>query len=577
MRSRSSSSSSSTFLLATAVALGILIAAATALAAAIPADKAAETALPTISGPEGSYLRDAHERVHGRWAGNFLRQVSERLPVSDAINDSTRATTVDLVLGGDGQILSLDVAKSAGVPGFDDAAKEVLRDSAPFPIAAVDVLSDDRLVHLRWTFARDERRCAGVTVVRTEEPLPIALPKLMSAGREAEAMRRVRVAREAGAAIDPMLTTIAGAWLKMTINRPYETVDGAEMLATLGDSAGIGWLRTAVKRPELARAAGRALARHHVPICPIVGPALSATLTSAPASAAEQMTAALALATAGEAECAPGLIALLENHKARPEARVAAAVALGPIAEDNARKSLNAATKDDNTSVRAAAILAGARPGSGRGKVLALVTPLRDPIPEVRAAAAAGIVRAGGDANLDDLYVIFKDSDPRPAAAVAAELDHLRSEEATKLLVRLLKRPHVSVQLAAARALINRGARDSFPALRPFLDIKVDAELRGLALVSADASTLDNIAKVVASSDGKDPKVVRLALATYRARLARAERGPAGDLLIANVMKLSPAERATAMAEWMAGSNNPAAATAAAISTTAAVTKTPAR
>ena len=41
----------------------------------------------------------------------------------------------------------------------------------------------------------------------------------------------------------------------------------------------------------------------------------------------------------------------------------------------------------------------------------------------MRAAAAAGVVRAGGDTNLDDLYVLFKDTDPRPAAGGAAELD----------------------------------------------------------------------------------------------------------------------------------------------------------
>ena len=372
-----------------------------------------------------------HARVHSRWAENFLRLASEKLPASDAVNDPARAVTVELVFGADGQVVSLETVQSAGVAGFDDAAKEVLRDSVPFPWADADLRSDDGLVHLRWTFARDQRRCSGMTLLHFEEPLAIALPKLIRDGREEEALRRMRVARAAGTPIDPMMTTLASAWIKAAVGHPNATVAAAEMLATLGDSAGTTWLKAAVKRPETALAAGRALAARHVPICPLVGSMLGSVAVPAPASAsaggakpaapakpptpAEQLTAASALATAGETECAPGLIALLEDHKAHTDTRVAAAVALGAIASDDAtKKALAGAGKDDVVAVRAAATLAGARPGSGRSKVFALVPPLRDPSPEMRAAAAAGIVRAGGDSNLADLYVIFTDKDPRP-------------------------------------------------------------------------------------------------------------------------------------------------------------------
>jgi HEAT repeat protein len=539
---------SSDYLLAAAVALGILAAAATALAAPIAADKLEEPAI-AVTGAEGAYLRQVHERVHARWADNFLRLASATLPASDPVNDPGRTAIVDLVLTADGQIISVDLTKGGGFAGFDDAAREVIRDSVPFPAAAVDIRSDDDRVHLRWTFARDERRCAGVTLIRAEAPLDGAIPKLVHAGREAEALRRFRVARAGGAAIEPTLTTLATAWLKAVISRPYATVEVADMLATLGDGGGVRWLKTAVQRPELAQAAGRALAAHHEPICPIVGAAFAGD--GKPANLAAQQSAALALATAGEPGCADGLIALLANPKAPVAARVAAAVALGPLTTDTAKKALNDAAKEGAIAVRAAALLAGSRPGSGRGRVFALVTPLRDPSPELRAAAAAGIVRAGGNSNLDDLYVVFKDSDSRPATAVALELDHLRTEESTALLVRLLKRPHVSVQLAAARALINRGARDTFASLKPFLDAKADADLRGLALVSAEPSTLDNLAKLVAASEAPDAKTTRLALSTYRARLARAERAPAAGLLVGALDKLSPADQAIAMVDWL--------------------------
>ena len=564
MRDRMSSVSDSTYLFAAAIALGVLIAAATALAGPLAADKAPEPAL-TATGAEGTYLQQMHQRVHSRWAENFLRLAAEKLPASDPVNQPTRAATADVVLGDDGQILTLELSKSSGYGGFDDAVKEILHDSVPFPAAPVDVRSDDDRVHLRWTFARDERRCSGVTVLRAEDPMPVAFPKLLRAHRDQEVLRRLRVARDAGAPIEPMMTTTANAWLQAAIARPSATVEVADQLATMGDTAGVAWLKGAVKRPELAQAAGRALTVHHQAVCPLVKAAFSTPEgngknDSKTSNEAEQHTAAVALATAGEAECAPGLIALLQNHKARVESRIAAAIALGPIVTDEARKALAEAAKDDAVPVRAAALLAGARPGSGRGKVLSLVTPLRDPLPEMRAAAAAGIVRAGGDTNLADLYVVFKDSNPRPATAVALELDNLRTEEATKLLVRLLKRPHLSVQLAAARALIKRGARESFPALRPFLDAKVDPELRGLALVSADASTLDNLARTVAASDAKDPKTLRLALATYRARVARGERAPAGALFIAIAPRLPPADQANALVDWLAAAGAPRAA-----------------
>ncbi|HET6149384.1 MAG TPA: HEAT repeat domain-containing protein [Polyangia bacterium] len=563
---------SSNHLFAAAFVLAILMTAATAFGAPLDADKLEEPALAG-TGIEHEYLRLLHERVHPRWAGNFLRLAAGTLPISDQVNDPARTASVDLVLGADGQIISIEVSKGSGFAGFDDAAREVLRDSVPFPSAAADVRSDDGQVHLRWIFARDQRRCSQVTVIHTEEPLAVAIPKLVRAGRGPEALRRLRVAREGGAALEAHLTALATPWLKATIDLPHATVEVADMLATLGDPAGVKWLKNAVKRPELASAAGRALAAHHEPVCPIVR-GLFGSEGKPAAGLPEQHSAALALATAGEADCAPGLIALLTNPKARVDARVAATVALGAITtSDEARKALAEAIKEGSgpAALRAAALLAGTRPGSGRSRVFALVGPLRDPSPELRAAAAAGIVRAGGNSNLDDLYVIFKDSDPRPATAVALELDRLRTPEATALLVRLLKRPHVSVQLAAAHALIDRGARDTFAALKPFLDARGDADLRGLALVSAEASTLDNLAKVVAASERSDAKITRLVLTTYHARLARGERGPAADLLVGALGKLSPADQANALVDWLAANASLNAAAATPSTTAAAV------
>jgi HEAT repeat protein len=541
------------------VALGISLPAASARADAIPADRLPEPAI-TAAGIEGDYLRQLHQHVHKRWADNFLRQASEKLPLQNPVNDPTRTATAELVLTGEGAIVSLALSKAGGFPGFDDAVIEILHDAVPFPAAPLETRSDDNLVHLRWTFARDERRCSGAVLLHVEDPLATAVPKLLRDGREAEVLRRIRAARAAGTPIEPMMTIVATHWLKAVINAPYATAQAAELLASLGDGAGTRWLQLAVKRPEWALLAGQALAARHVPICPLVGASFDGRIQSA--GFVDQQSAALALSAAGETACAPGLIKLLGNPKAGREARVAAAVALGSIDDAAARGALADATKDPAASVRAAATLAAVRPGSGRRRVFSLVPALRDPSPEVRAAAAAGVVRASGDANLDDLYVVFKDSDPRPAEAVAKELDHLKSEESTKFLVRLLKRPQLSVQLAAARALVKRHAREWYTALAPFLDRKTDADLRGLALVAADDATLTSLTQALAQSAESGPKITKQALALYRARLARGERAPAADLLIATIEKLPPAARADEMSDWLTSRDplSPAAA-----------------
>ncbi len=191
-------------------------------------------------------------------------------------------------------------------------------------------------------------------------------------------------------------------------------------------------------------------------------------------------------------------------------------------------------------------MLAGIRPGAGRGKIVAMVPFLRDPAPDVRAAAAAGIVRAGGDTDLDDLYVLFKDSDPRAAELVARELDRVRTEEATKFLARLLRRPHVSVQNLAAQMLINRHAVAAYPSLKTFLDPATDPALRMRALVAADAPALATLANPAEAA--ADPS---LGIAVYRAYLGRKERDLAAAWWVAHASGLSPQQQTETLLDWI--------------------------
>jgi TonB family protein len=535
---------SSKTLASIALVLATCVGAGRAVAVTIPADKLPETAVPAEASPaSASYLGDLHAQVHRRWADNFLRLVGEKLELSDPLNTADRSAEIDLVIGADGQLVSSTVFRASGFPGFDDAILEVVRDAVPFPKPPLAVRSDDDNLHLRWLFARDQRRCAGLTVKRVYDPIELSVPKLLQAGRRDEAVYRLSLARAGGQHVEPQLTLVAYDWLKAALKETWATVPMARPAALRGDADAIAWLKGALKRPDQAADAGATLAALKVAICPLVKSAVDSQ------NLALQQTAALALATAGDAACVPGLVKLLGNGKARPEERAAAVTALGVVDDEAARKALAAAVKDDNVTVRAAAVLAQVRPGSGRPKVIAMERTLRDPEPELRAASAAGVVRAGGDANLADLYVLFKDGDPRPSLAALRELEHLRTEESTKLIARLLRRPQPEVEKLAADILIRRGARDSFSALRPYLDPKTDPAVRGRALIMADDATLRGLAA--------DPQ---LGVWVYRARLWRGEPDLAADWFFANQTKLLSPAQAQAMADWATRFTTPAPA-----------------
>ena len=168
--------------------------------------------------------------------------------------------------------------------------------------------------------------------------------------------------RGAGLPADAIFTLLAADWIKAAIHEPWATVRMARLLAERGDDEGGKWLKNAVRRPELAADAGPALVAVKVPLCPL----LKAWFESDDWT--DHQLAAVALATSGDPACAPGLVKLLQNTKARPEARAAAATALGSIDTDEARKALATAAKEDNPSspVRAAAMLAQIKPNAGR-------------------------------------------------------------------------------------------------------------------------------------------------------------------------------------------------------------------
>jgi HEAT repeat protein len=531
-----------TLLLGSALAVEAALGPGAAQAAPLPNDKAPEPAV--MGGPNDlPYLQKLHAHVHKRWANNFLQLIGQNLKLSDPLNDPTRVAEADVIIGGDGKLLNVTLTKKSGFAGFDDAIPEILKDSSPFPKPPQASRSDDDNLHVHWTFARDERRCSGLAVMHVDDPLELAIPKLMRTGRRDELVGRVIAARASGLPADPAVSALAKEWLTGAAKEPWVTMKIATSLADRGDPDAIAWLKAALKKPDQARAAGAALAAKKIPVCPLVKASLEGP------NAADALAAAQALATTGEVACAPGLVKLLENPKSKSDARIAASIALGPIDDDAAKASLATATKDDNAGVRAAAMLAQIRPMSGRAKMLSMVHLVKDPAIEVRTAGSAGVVRAGGDSDFDDLYMLFRDTDPRPAVAVIKELERVPSEEATKMIAKLMRRPLPAVQKAAAQLLVKRHAKSVFPAFKTFLEPpSSDIELRGLGLVAADDAQL--------AAQANDPKMGGW---VYGALLARGERDRAADWLLAHVPAMTPVAQADAMVDWLTSADVPTA------------------
>jgi HEAT repeat protein len=108
--------------------------------------------------------------------------------------------------------------------------------------------------------------------------------------------------------------------------------------------------------------------------------------------------------------------------------------------------------------VRAAAISLLARPGGGRPVLYRGVTYLRDPEVEVRAAAAAALLRSCGDLALEQLVLVWKEPGPEVGVAVAHELGRMTTPASEAFLVRLAKRQNPDVRAAVAEALVTRRA-----------------------------------------------------------------------------------------------------------------------
>jgi HEAT repeat protein len=246
--------------------------------------------------------------------------------------------------------------------------------------------------------------------------------------------------------------------------------------------------------------------------------------------------------------CARALAAVIADSKLAGRLRVAALKLLSAAPGDSVRRLIADASKDPDPAVRGAAILISARPGGGRATLYRLTPLLRDPAIEVRAAAAAGLIRSGGDQHLDQIAPVLKERNPRVAAALAPELGQLTSERTAALLGGFLRTDDVALKVAVVAALAARQERDDQAArelLRPVLesaknDPRAPEAIRSLAFANAQADELLALAA--------DPE---LAVRAFQLLLRAKRHKEASALLIATFDRFSAVQMARLLGAWL--------------------------
>ena len=504
---------------------GFLLAPAVVRAGDEPAVQGDESALP--------YLRALHVQVHRLWADNFLAMAAAQLPKDHPINTLSREVNLEVVLSAAGKLIDVRVTKTSGAAEFDSSAMDVVKASAPFGVAPEEVLSDDGKARVLWTFARDDRRCSGLTLAHRELPLAEAVKAMVAQGRDGAATARLQKATDAERLAG--MDVFARAWLDGKENDKALAVEVAAANALAGDDRGAERLRKAAEK-EPTFGVVRGLAALKIPICPLIKDYLNKGNS---AEARERFLWALAAGTEGE--CLSFAIATAKNRTARRIERTLALSSLGHSDGAEAKAALKEALKDPDPNIQAAAILAEARPGAGKSAVFRLTPLLSDKSVAVRAAAAAALVRVGGEAMLPQLFLIFREKDPVVFTTLAPELAALSGAPSAEMLGRFLRKDDLSFKLAAARALASR--RDDYAAKpRASLANATNAELQLLAGPALDKDKRQ--AALQSPTNDKFPD-------TFAALLRGNGRTVAADWLLAQFAKLEPATRVSLLGQWL--------------------------
>ncbi|HVZ85955.1 MAG TPA: TonB C-terminal domain-containing protein [Polyangia bacterium] len=508
-----------------------------------PPEAARPTEPPiTVTGAEGDYLRLLHRTIHFRFAVEFIEEVAEKRPATDPLNNPKLETEILFTVRWDGSPAEVTVTEKSGVPLFDQAAVAAVKGHQSFPVPPIDVYGDDGVAHFRWVFSRDPARlCSDGEVRRVEAPLAEALPRLFVQGRVKEAL--LRVARYTRAGDANAMSTFARAYLAQPFPEPVIDARAAAALAYTGDARQESRLRPALNRPETVSIAAPALAALKVDLCAIVRPRLVAT---DPAG----IDYALPILQAGGEEppaspCVGALTDLFKNEALAAPVRAEVLRTLAAVSPGGVRRPALNALGERDARLRAAAAAVFARPGGGRPTRYRLQPLVKDPSVDVRAAVAAGLVRACGDLADDYVMPLFKERDVEPLVAMAPELGKLSSAASLDLLAKMQKRNDPALRLPILAALSTRQDAAGRALYQPAAtriknDPYASAEARRIVYAAADVGELKPLMR--------DPT---LGLMAFKALLRAQRRAEAMDWLVSSFDRLPPETLVEAFGDWL--------------------------
>jgi TonB family protein len=513
-------------------------------AAEPPAVASADDGNHAAGDAPAAYLRALEGKFDKAFYDDFIR-----LAPYEVVGSPTAARAVDVrfVVRWDGTVASLEVVKSSGVSGFDEGALEVVRRLSPYR-PPVGVLADDGLAHFMWHFGRRQEEANG-KIEDVQFPLGEAIPRLVAAGRAAEAERRVREALANPNVDAGVLAVFARAVLAQPAATAAESLAIAEAHAALHEPRAANELRRWVFSVETAAEAARALTQLGA------DPSHDIAVALADAGAIREAGVAAALAvpeTLGGCEvCVNAIAEATRPGRGRTsERRIAAVRALGgfrqgPFAK-TAHEALARLTTDNDPLVRAHALLASVGPEDGRRAVFKMAALLKDPAPTVRGAAAAAILRTAGDREIDQLYGVYRERSDVAMGFIAEELGRQDGPASLDMLVKLLHKAEGRRRAMLVEALALRQDANGRAAAAPFLaDARRSAEedvgIRRLAL--RGASPTDVLAM---ASDQ------RLGLEGYRALLTSGMAREAAAWLLDRYDGMDSVSRLKALGLWLA-------------------------
>jgi TonB family protein len=524
-------------------ALGLAVAGALAASTARAADAPRAEPPITGSGAEGDYLRLLHRDIHFRWAVQFIEEVAAKRPPTDPLNNRQLQAEVLFTVRWDGSPAEVTLSESSGNMEFDRVALTAVKGDRPFPVPPIDVYGDDGVAHFRWIFARDFRLCSGGEVRRVEASLAEALPRLFVQGRMKEAL--LRVARYTRGGDANAMSTFARAWLARPFPDPGLDARAAAALAHAGDAHQTDRLRPALGRPETATIAAPALAVLKVDLCPLIKPHLRMTDPDGMALAARILVAAATELPPGS-PCIAALADLVKSDAVAAPLRATLLRTLAVVSPSGVRRLALAALGDSDPHMRAAGAETFARPGGGRPTLYRLQPLIKDASTEVRAAAAAGMIRACGD--LADEYVLplFKARESEPLAAMAPELGKQSSAGSLDLLAKMQKRNNPELRIPVLAALAARTDAAGRALYQPAAavvkkDPYASPEARRIVYATADVNELVPLMK--------DPA---LGLQAFKSLLRAQRHAEAMDWLVGSFDRLPPETLIEAFGAWLA-------------------------